>query len=177
MLGHVGNFVGHHGGQFAFRVGIDDHAAVYADDAARSGKGVDLRVVDHEESEVLGIVIAVGHQPVADGINEGFHFRIVIDVRLLADLVEKCLSQALFVCRRNERTRGRTDIRQVGGGHVRQARAAEQHQQEEYANKYHYGGGWFSLRRSLLSAAGPGGSGEVRQRSPETGQGFGPGNR
>ena len=86
FLRDMGDFMGHDPGQLAFGVRVQDNAAIQSHNAAGRGKGVDLGVVDDEEGELLGVVVALGHQAVAYGLYVGFHLRIADDVRLLPDL-------------------------------------------------------------------------------------------
>jgi len=68
MLGDVGDFMRHHRCQLRFVLGEHDQAAVHADHAARHGPGIDGAVVDGEEAEVHPVVVAGGHQLIAQAL-------------------------------------------------------------------------------------------------------------
>ena len=81
-LRQVREFVGHHRGVLGFSLGVQKQAAVDPDDAARSGKGVQLRAVDQHELQAPVLHLAGFRQLVHAVFDEAFQLWVV----QLADL-------------------------------------------------------------------------------------------
>ena len=131
FLGDVGNFMGHHAGKFTFGVGVQDHAAVDADNAAGRGKCIDQGVVDDKERKLLFVVIALGHQAVSDRFDIGVDFGVGYEIRLFPHPAEKRLSQPPFELRAQQPPGRIADIRQVQGRHFGGGRGTQEHDQEQ----------------------------------------------
>jgi hypothetical protein len=99
-LGHVGNFVGQHRGQFRFRLGGENQPRMHADVAAGHGEGIEGRVAQREKLELLPQFGTARRKPVAEPVEEAGDFGIVEIGGIAADFEHDRFADAPFHRRR-----------------------------------------------------------------------------
>jgi hypothetical protein len=75
-LGQVGEFVGQYRGKFGFGLSIQEQPAVYADDPAWHGEGVELRTIENHEFQAPVMQLAGLGQAIDVAFDEVLQQRI-----------------------------------------------------------------------------------------------------
>ena len=95
----VADLVRQHSGQLGLIFQIGQQAAIDVDVATGQGKGVDVGAVDHGKGKCRIGFIAVGDQSLADTIDIGLQFRVIVGSTLRNHLLVHPLA-----CRRTTGT-------------------------------------------------------------------------
>jgi hypothetical protein len=86
-LRDVRDFVREHPGQLVFASRCFEEARMHADVAAGQGKGINVRVIDHEERECVSAVIGLGGYAMTDVVDVFGDLRVFDQLSAGADLM------------------------------------------------------------------------------------------
>jgi hypothetical protein len=112
-LRDVRNFVSQHTGQLALVLGLQEQAAVYADEAAGQREGVDAVVPDHEEVEALRAIVGLAGQPETQRADVLGDFRVLQDLVLVAQPAHDHAPDLVLVLQRQRGLRRAADVGQI----------------------------------------------------------------
>ena len=112
-LGNVSDFVAHHAREFAFGLGGNDGARMHGDEAAGQREGVEARVADREEKEVVGVRRRVADELIADAVEILRHLGVVHVGGVGADLLHELLAERVLVGGREFGARRGAEARQI----------------------------------------------------------------
>ncbi|MCY1358410.1 hypothetical protein D9M69_449460 [compost metagenome] len=114
-LRQVRQFVGQHRGVLGLGGGIEEEAAVDADDAAGGGEGVELRAVEQHEFQAPVLQLAGLGQAVDTGFDIVFQLRVVELRHLAAQQAQPGAAELVFLFRGDDGRAGVPQRRQVVG--------------------------------------------------------------
>ncbi len=86
LLRNMGDFVRDDAGQFVFPLGGQQQAGVDADKIVRQGEGVDGGAANRKKVERRAVLVGVGHDALADGIEVGGQLHVIQNHVALAQL-------------------------------------------------------------------------------------------
>ena len=101
-LAEVSDLMGHDGGKFVLRLGVAEQPRVYTYYSTWHGKGIDGRVINHDEFEPPVLQVAEGDQLEHQGFQIAVDQRIVQGRRLAAKGLEPPLPQVVLVIGRKQ---------------------------------------------------------------------------
>ena len=135
VLRDVGDFMAQHGSQFRFTLRRQQQPAVYANEAARHGKGIDVVIIEHKKFETQSRLRTVFNQPVAEPIEIIIDFGIVQILFPGANLHHALLADLAFLQRGEH---GLRSIAQVGQAIAHGAGRKAQQQHDGKLSHGHY---------------------------------------
>jgi len=105
-LGKVREFVGEYRSVFRFGLGVDEQAAVHADNAAGCGKGVQLRTIEQDEFQAPILQLAGLGQAVDATLQVVLHQRVGQLLHLAAQQTQPGTPELMFLFGGNDARAG-----------------------------------------------------------------------